>query len=128
MKHITAAFLSMVFLCGCLPPGNPPAGNITENIINIPADRNEIRENLITEISAFILTYAPGENFILDYDETSAADILIVWHECAKLTGSKRVAAAEWKIISRNINGNWNIKLMQGKNIVANFSRMMPLF
>lgn len=127
MRTIPALFLITISLCGCLPPGKPPAGNITENIITIPKKREEIRESIITELTAVILTYAPGENFLLDYDRNSADDILAVWRECRKLTGSKRCAGSEWKIISRNTNGKWSIKIMQGKNIVTSFSRTMPL-
>ena len=113
--------LSILFLklfCGCLPPGEPPAGNITGNNLTVPQNPQNIRENAITELTAALLTYAPGENFYLDYDQNSAADIINVWNECAKFTGIKRVVKSDWQIISRMIDDQWQIKISHKGKII----------
>lgn len=122
MKKFIAFLLIVNFICGCLPPGEPPAGNITANNVTLPKSRAEIRENVITELTAVLLTHGYGKTFQLDYDETSAADMLNVWHKCSKFTGIKRSENSPWKIISRNNNGQWTIKTVNENGVVSTIS------
>ena len=122
MKKFITLLLIINFICGCLPPGEPPEGNITANDVVLPKNRAEIRENVITELTAILLTNGYGKTFQLDYDEISAADMLNVWKECSKLTGIKRSENSPWKIISRNNNGQWTIKIVNENGVVSTIS------
>lgn len=125
MKNIFPSVLAIIILCGCLPPGNPPPGNITGNEITLPKNRDEIREKVIAELTAAILSHAPGMNICLDYDKYSASDMLFVWQECAKFTGSKLSDESDLMIISRNNNGHWLIKMVLGKKVICNIRYSM---
>ncbi len=122
MKKTLLAILMTIFLCGCLPPGEPPKGNITGNDVTFPKNKEEIKESVITELAAIILSHGYDQTFSLDCDKTSAADMLDVWRECRKLTGIKSAENSPWKIISRNNNSQWTIKILHENKVISTIS------
>ena len=115
-KQALAALLLLA--AGCLPPGDPPAGNVVDNSDKLLSTAAEVRERMITELTTALLMYAPGAAVRLETDDASRAEMFRVWAECVKLTGNVPDARAEWVVTSRCTDTTWQVALRRRDEIV----------
>ena len=121
-----ASALLAALLGGCLPPGDPPPGNVTVNPDTPAVTAAAARERMITELTTALLLEAPGAEVRLETDAATRAAMLRVWPECAKLTGSRTVANAEWTVRSTGAGGRWQVELRRKDTVVR--SIVLPRF
>ncbi|MCI5779958.1 MAG: hypothetical protein MR051_09140 [Lentisphaeria bacterium] len=110
-REAAALLLLAAGLSGCLPPGEPPPGNVTENPEMVLLTRDEVRERMITELASALLMHAPGAAVSLTADAVSAGEMRRVWTECVKLTGNPAAEVARWNVDSRYDGPSWQVEL-----------------
>ena len=125
MRRLALAAL-LALAAGCLPCGDPPPGNVTENPDRLPVTAAEVRERMITELTAALLQYAPGAAVRLETDGASRAEMFRVWAECVKLTGNSAEANAEWVISSRCTDRTWHVALRRRDEEVRSIELPRP--
>ena len=125
MRKLALAAL-LLLAAGCLPPGDPPAGNVIENGEKLPVTAAEVRERMITELTTALLMYAPGATVRLETDAASRAEMFRVWAECVKLTGNVPGAQAEWTVASRSTDTTWQVTLRRRDEIVRRIELPRP--
>jgi len=118
MKKYLFAVLLLCSAAGCLPPGDPPTGNITVNTEKIPLTPEEKRERMIAELTAALLQIAPGAAMRLNADQASVAEMDMVVKECAKITGLSHDRNARWQLYSHYTATEWVVDIVDGDQTV----------
>ena len=108
------AFALLLVCAGCLPPGEPPVGRITDNTGKLPLTPEEKRERMITELTAALLRFAPGAAMQFRADSASVAEMETVVRECAKITGITHDRNSRWQLYSRYTGNEWIVDIIDG--------------
>ena len=118
MKKYLFAVMLLCGAAGCLPPGDPPTGNITVNTEKIPLTPEEKRERMIAELTAALLQIAPGAAMRLNADQASVAEMNMVIKECAKITGLSYDRNSRWQLYSHYTATEWVVDIVDGDQTV----------
>ena len=114
MKKYLLLILMLCGAAGCLPPGEPPTGNITDNTGRIPLTPEEKRERMITELTAALLQTAPGTAMQCRSDNASRLEIANVLQDCAKITGLTSDRNSRWQLYSYYTDSEWVVDIIDG--------------
>ncbi|MBR2345460.1 MAG: hypothetical protein IKA71_06720 [Lentisphaeria bacterium] len=124
-RNIYFALFAAV-LAGCIPCGEPPIGNVVVNEMKRAASREELREQMVAELTAVIMSNAAGEEFSLNSDPVSAADLQAAVRGCALFTGIRPAVNAKWQLISMHDSGKWHVSVCHDGKVIKKIVLPLP--
>jgi len=109
-------FLPLLFCCSChyfLPEGEPPKGNIVNNVIPEKMTREEALLSLSGRIAASSMQELAGAPVTIDADEATAPMAREALREAGKICGVKyAVTAAAVLTGRRKTENSWEFELL----------------
>ncbi len=100
VKKFCSAVPLLLILCGCqifLPAGDPPAGKITDNTQQGAVSQQELKNNAVTALTAFLLTHP--EIRCVGVSGAEAKDVL---KEASSVAGVAAVKSALYNLEYKN--------------------------
>lgn len=129
MKHRSIFLIpAIILLAGCglfLPSGKAPEGNIIPpddpaSVTKLIFNRPGAADYFINELVRETMLNCPGAAVFIDADRQSLREVDRILKKTGEFSGVSHAAAAagNWKLVSRNSAGTWQMELLSASGNV----------